>query len=490
MKNLVLLSSIAVLARDVTAMYNGLAVTPQMGWDNWNSFGCDVSEDLLLNTARKIVSYGLRDAGYTYVILDDCWSSGRSPGANGSLIANSTRFPNGMADVADRIHDLGLRFGMYSSAGSMTCARYTGSLGYEEVDAQTFADWGVDYLKYDNCYNEGQSGTPLITYNRYKKMQVALNNTGRPILYSLCNWGEDYPWKWAQTISNSWRTSGDITDFFDRHDPRCPCPPSNGINCALPGFHCSAMNILGKAAPYIDKGIPGSWNDLDMLEVGNGGMTDAEYVAHFTMWALVKSPLVMGNDFAKLGGRDLSILINPAVIAVSQDPMGAGAFRRWIYDVEDRDGMAEAGTIQMWSGALSGGDFVVALLNAGTRPRMMNATLADIFVDSGAEHSELAQQSWDLYDLWGNRMPEEIAAGIIGGNVTLGAGAANVTDYYYNATAKSYAEGLASNDMLLMGTAAGSVQPMGVVEAMVEGHGVRVFRMRMRSRLLRRRDEL
>jgi alpha-galactosidase len=140
-----------------------------------------------------MAEYGLRDAGYHYVVLDDCWSAGRT--SNGTLIANSTRFPNGMAHVADQIHRLGMGFGMYSSAGTMTCARYAGSLGYEEIDAQTFANWGVDYLKYDNCFNEGQSGTPQITYNRYNTMAKALNKTGRPILYSLCNWGEDYPWK-------------------------------------------------------------------------------------------------------------------------------------------------------------------------------------------------------------------------------------------------------------------------------------------------------
>lgn len=154
-----------------------------------------MSEDLLLGTAQKIVEYGLRDVGYYYVVLDDCWSVGRDPSNNNSLVANSTRFPNGMADVATSIHELGLGFGMYSSAGTMTCGRYAGSLGYEEVDANTFASWGVDYLKYDNCFNEGQSGTPLITYTRYKEMSTALNKTGRPILYGMCNWGEDYPWK-------------------------------------------------------------------------------------------------------------------------------------------------------------------------------------------------------------------------------------------------------------------------------------------------------
>lgn len=178
-----------ILSQPVFALYppNGLAQTPQMGWDNWNFAGCDVSENLLLETAEKMVEIGLRDAGYKHVILDDCWSNGRY--SNGSLRPDFDKFPNGMAHVADRLHSLGLKFGMYSSAGTYTCARYTGSLGREKQDAKSFASWGVDYLKYDNCYNEGQSGTSLITSDRYRAMGDALNATGRQILYGLCNWG-------------------------------------------------------------------------------------------------------------------------------------------------------------------------------------------------------------------------------------------------------------------------------------------------------------
>jgi alpha-galactosidase len=235
---------------------------------SWNAFACAVSEDLLLTTANQIASYGLRDAGYQYVVLDDCWSDGRN--SSGYLKYNSTKFPNGMAHVANQMHKLNMKFGMYSDAGTYTCGRFAGSLGYEQKDADLWASWGVDYLKYDNCYNEGQSGTAEITFNRYKVMGKALNATGRQILYSLCNWGEDYPWKWGQTLANSWRISGDIYDSFDRPDPRCPCTGDQGYNCALPGFHCSMMNIVNKVSAFVDKGIPGAWNDLDMLEVGNG----------------------------------------------------------------------------------------------------------------------------------------------------------------------------------------------------------------------------
>jgi alpha-galactosidase len=206
--------------------------------DNWNAFGCDVSEELLLQTAQLIVDYGLKDLGYHYVILDDCWSAGRNASNNNSIIPDPTKFPRGMAAVADDLHAIGLGFGMYSDAGKYTCGGYAGSLGYETVDANTFASWRVDYLKYDNCYNEGQAGNQLISYTRkvkaiqlhdlvtdccrYATMSKALNATGRPILYSLCNWGEDYPWNWGSTIANSWRISGDVYDSFDEYDARCP----------------------------------------------------------------------------------------------------------------------------------------------------------------------------------------------------------------------------------------------------------------------------
>lgn len=191
-----LLSLLLTSSPAEAASYNGLAITPQMGWDNWNAFACDVDADLLASSARSIVDLGLRNLGYEYVILDDCWSTGRNTSGNGSIIVDTSKFPNGMAAVADGIHSLNLKFGMYSDAGRYTCGQYEGSLGHEAVDAQTFADWGVDYLKYDNCYNQGNAGTQYLSRNRYNTMSEALNATGRPVLYSLCNWGEDYPWNW------------------------------------------------------------------------------------------------------------------------------------------------------------------------------------------------------------------------------------------------------------------------------------------------------
>jgi alpha-galactosidase len=191
-----------LLALRAAAVKNGLARTPQMGWNNWNSLGCDVSQDLLLGTSKVLVHSGLREVGYNYVVLDDCWQDGRDE--NGYMRVDKEKFPNGMKYIADQLHEQGLLYGMYSSAGELTCAKYDGSLDYEVEDATNWASWDVDYLKYDNCYHMGRFGTPKITYDRYSTMAKALNATGRPILYSLCNWGEDYVWTW---VGNHYKTS-------------------------------------------------------------------------------------------------------------------------------------------------------------------------------------------------------------------------------------------------------------------------------------------
>ncbi|KAI4130612.1 MAG: hypothetical protein LQ347_003309 [Umbilicaria vellea] len=443
-----------------------------------------------------MVDYGLRDLGYHYVILDDCWSSGRTP--NGTLQANATKFPNGMAAVADQIHNMGLGYGMYSSAGAMTCAQYPGSLGVEKQDASTFASWGVDYLKYDNCYNEGQYGTALISYSRYNAMSQALNATGRSILYSMCNWGQDQPWNWAQTMANSWRISGDVYDSFDRPDDRCPCTDQEGNNCQLPGFHCSIMNIVNKAAYIGSKAQPGAWNDMDMLEVGNGGMTDDEQITHFTMWAILKSPLIIGTNVPAMSPQALSIYSNPAVIAINQDPAGSEVKRNWRYFVNDTDQYGQ-GEIQLWTGSLANGDYVVCLLNAGNSPRSMNATLTEIFFDESSAGSvgpapQLMQQ-WDVYDLWANRISNATAMAIINNNSTSGSNYTVMNNKNsttrYNATEISYAQGLAMNATALFGSKVGSVSPMGTLTAEVAGHGVALFRLRSQGTpSMRKRDEL
>ncbi|KAJ5437849.1 Alpha-galactosidase [Penicillium daleae] len=457
------------------ALENGLARTPQLGWNTWNSFGCSMNETVILDAAKLIVELGFKDLGYNYVVLDDCWSAGRN--SSGYLVPDSQKFPNGIADVADKIHSMGLKIGIYSSAGTMTCARYAGSLGFEEKDAAVWASWGIDYLKYDNCYNQGEEGTPKLSYDRYNAMGKALNATGRPILYSLCNWGSDGPWNFAPTIANSWRTSGDLTNVWDRVDANCPCAELDGLDCKLPGYHCSVMNVLNKAVYYPSKAYAGAWNDLDMLLVGNGGLTDVEAISHFSLWAALKSPMLMTNVMTKIDGPTLSILQNTAVLAVSQDPQGSSAVRIWRYYVD-------GGEIQMYSGPLSGGDQIVLLLNAGTKARDMNATLNDIFWENGPEGTaSQAKSSWDVYDLWAGRMSNDTANAIIQGgeNATR---PINMTSQ--GGASKVYSQVPLPTSNALMGSKVGTVKAGGRVTAHVQPHGVAMLRLRQ----IKTNDEL
>ncbi|KAG4444303.1 hypothetical protein IFR05_000177 [Cadophora sp. M221] len=466
--------SIAALTGQAIAVNNGLARTPQMGWNNWNSLGCDVSESLLLDTSKTLVNSGLRDVGYNYVVLDDCWSDGRDE--KDFLKVDMKKFPNGMNSVADEIHRQGLLFGMYSSAGEMTCARYAGSLDYETNDAISFANWDVDYLKYDNCYHMGRFGTPKLSFDRYKVMADALNATGRPILYSLCNWGEDFSHTWGMSIANSWRMSGDIYDSFSRPDDLCPCSNAADPHCIAPGSHCSVVNIVNKVAAFADRAQPGGWNDLDMLEVGNGGMTDDEYKAHFSLWAALKSPLLMGNDLRTLSANALTILNNPAVIAINQDPEGRSVSRVRRSDAApDKYGIGE---IQVWSGSLYGGDQVVLLLNAGGKDTRISASLAEIFLHEGPEGSApQVQEEWEVYDLWAGRMDDILGQKILDAEVDQLESLFKDANWY-NSTTLSYKDGLKKSDPRLMGKKIGTVDPSGTLSAKVKKHSVEMFRLR------------
>ncbi|RBQ97162.1 hypothetical protein VDGD_09373 [Verticillium dahliae] len=268
----------------------------QRAQNNWNAFACDVSEHLLLRTSERIVNLGLRDLGYNTVVLDDCWQDPAGRDAKGKVQPDLAKFPRGMKAISDALHAQNLKFGMYSSAGELTCARFAGSLDHEQDDADSFAAWGVDFLKYDNCFHMGRMGTPEISFNRFKAMSDALKASGRDIALNLCNWGEDYVHTWGASLAHAWRMSGDIYDSFTRPDDLCSCASVADPFCVAPGTQCSVLFILNKVAPFADRAIPGGWNDLDMLEVGRGGMTDEEYKAHFALWAALKSPLMLGSD--------------------------------------------------------------------------------------------------------------------------------------------------------------------------------------------------
>lgn len=417
---------------------------------------------------------GLRDLGYKVIIFDDAMTEKRRD-SRGNLVANATKFPSGLKVLANDLHAMGLQYGVYSSAGKFTCGGYPGSLGYEKQDAQWWASLGADYLKYDNCYNEGLSGTPKLSQDRYAAMSNALNTTGRNFTFSLCNWGDDKPWEWASTIANSARISGDIFDSYDMPTTSCPCGPDD-YYCELPGYQCSVLNILGKASYIVSKNQPGYWNDLDMLEVGNGAMTYDEYKTHFSMWAAIKSPLIMGNDLTKMSPRDFAILINPAVLAISQDAAGSAIARRWRKTLPtgdaDQYGVAET---QCWQGALDNGDQVVAFVNAANTTQTIGSSLVDVF--GGLATNANARRAWDVYDVWGNQtvMPDDVAAAVLNGSVPVADGTGS---YYYNATRLSFQDGIAANVSLLFGTYTTRVPARGTLSATVPRHGVAMFRLR------------
>ncbi|MFJ5972451.1 NPCBM/NEW2 domain-containing protein [Streptomyces sp. NPDC093060] len=298
---------------------DGLALTPPMGFNNWNSTHCraDFNEAMVKGIADLFVAKGLKDAGYQYVNLDDCWALPNRD-ADGKLVPDPARFPNGIKAVADYVHSKGLKLGIYTSAGVKTCnsAGFPGALGHEYSDAQQFADWGVDYLKYDNCNNLGVDAKL-----RYRTMRDALEATGRPIVYSICEWGENKPWEWASDVGHLWRTTGDISDSWG-----------------------SMLSILKQNLPLAPYAGPGHWNDPDMLEVGNGGMTDTEYRSHFSLWSVMAAPLLIGTDLRKASQATFDILDNKEVIAVDQDPLGkqgtvvSSAGGRWVIAKQMKDG--------------------------------------------------------------------------------------------------------------------------------------------------------
>ncbi|PVH99353.1 glycoside hydrolase family 27 protein [Periconia macrospinosa] len=451
-----------------------------MGWNNWNAFGCDVSEELLLTTSDAIISLGLRDLGYDYVVLDDCWQDANGRDKNGKLQPELNKFPNGLKSISDHLHSKGLKYGMYSSAGEMTCARFAGSLDHEVDDANSFAEWGVDMLKYDSCYHMGRVGTPTVSFNRFKAMSDALQATGRNILLNLCNWGEDLVHTWGMSISNSWRMSGDIYDAFTRPDDLCGCNTlaPGDVNCVAPGTHCSVLFILNKVAPYADRSIPGGWSDLDMLEVGQGGMTDEEYKAHFALWAGLKSPLFLGNDLRSMSPKALSIINNPAILALSQDPHGRSMtrVRRDTNVAADEWGIGET---HVWAGHLHNGDQAVILVNFGGKDIDIKVSLAELFIPFGpggsAPHNKF---DWAIHDLWAHRMSEATAESLIAASTEPERAAILKAANWYNATEIPYEKGLREEDPRLFGEKIGVVKAGGVLKEKVKSHSAKVFRLR------------
>src|SRR5579883_1200777 len=329
-------------AQRVLAQSGQIAATPPMGWNSWNHFHGDVSDAIVRGMADAKVSSGMRDAGYRYINIDDTWEGpGRAP--DGSIRTNS-KFPD-MKALCDYVHSKGLKIGIYSSPGPSTCAGYEGSFRHEEQDAKTYAAWGFDYLKYDWC-----SASEVYDYHSmpavYAKMGRALLATGRPIVFSLCQYGVLHVEQWGASVGvNLWRTTGDISD--------------NWQSMSHIGF-----DLQLHLPPYAG---PGHWNDPDMLEIGNGGMTDTEYRTHMSLWCLLAAPLLAGNDLRNMSSATRAILTNKEVIAVDQDPLGKEATR-----------VAKEGDLEVWARPLADGSYAVGLFNRGPSPATVTARWADV----------------------------------------------------------------------------------------------------------------
>ncbi|KAJ1383006.1 Glycosyl hydrolase, all-beta [Sesbania bispinosa] len=344
---------------------NGLGHTPPMGWNSWNHFNCQIDEDLIRETADAMVSMGLATLGYQYVNIDDCWGE-LNRDSQGNLVPKASTFPSGIKALSDYVHSKGLKLGIYSDAGNQTCSkRMPGSLGHEVQDAKTFASWGIDYLKYDNCENNDISPR-----KRYPPMSEALLNSGRPIFFSLCEWGSEDPATWAKSVGNSWRTTGDIEDTWDSM--------------------ISRADQNDKWASYAG---PGGWNDPDMLEVGNGGMTTEEYRAHFSIWALAKAPLLIGCDIRALDATTKEILTNTEVIAVNQDKLGVQGKK-----------VKSKNDLEVWAGPLSDNKLAVILWNRSSSKATVTASWSDLGLETGT--------SIDARDLWAHSTQSSVSGEI------------------------------------------------------------------------------
>ncbi len=352
-----------------------LAPTPPMGWNTWNIFQTKIDEPLLKSMVDAYVSSGMRDAGYTYFVLDDGWMA-MERDAGGQLIADPKKFPNGMKAFADYVHSKGMKFGIYNCAGTKTCAGYPGTRGHEYEDARLYASWGVDYLKFDWCNAEGQNAR-----ESYLTMSRALKATGRPIVFSLCEWGSNRPWIWGKEAGQLWRTTGDIGPVFEKDLKK------NGWSAL------SVLNILDRQDSIRQYAGPGRWNDPDMLEVGNG-MTVNQDKAHFSIWCMLAAPLMAGNDLHKMTEETKNILTNKEAVAIDQDPLGVVGFKYYQFD-----GM------EILVKPLSGGNLAVCFLNRSDRPQTINFEwLAHTIQDKvSATNVDFTKATYKVRDLWAKK---------------------------------------------------------------------------------------
>jgi alpha-galactosidase len=334
--------------------FTGLALTPPMGWNSWNKLACEgINEKVLRDVADAMVRTGMQGAGYQYIVIDDCWQVDRD--SAGTIVADPVKFPSGIKALADYIHSKGLKFGIYSCAGRLTCGKRPGSRGYEFADARQYALWGVDYLKYDWCYTEGQNAQ-----ESYLLMRDAIYKAGRPMVFSLCEWGLSKPWLWADSVGHLWRTTGDILNNWDVPDAKDGKVWAGGVVINL-----DMQKNLEKYAG------PDRWNDPDMLEVGNGGLTPEEERAHFSLWCMLAAPLMAGNDVRTMSAATKEILTNKEAIAVDQDSLGRQGYK--ILDGEE---------LEIFMKPLAGGDTAICIFNRSNGPKKVDLNWDDYKISS------------------------------------------------------------------------------------------------------------
>lgn len=359
-----------------TGKFKGMANKPPMGWNSWNTFETHIDEQLVKETADLMVATGMAAAGYNYIVLDDGWMT-RERDKDGNLVPDPEKFPSGMQSLIDYVHSKGLKFGLYNCAGTKTCAGYPGTRGYEYQDARFYASLNIDFLKYDWCNTAG-----INAKEAYATMSNALKTAGKPIVFSLCEWGDNQPWEWGEPIGNLWRVSGDIYPCFD-------CEHKHPENWSSWGV----MKIVEMRKDIRKYSGPDHWNDFDMLEVGNG-MTFAEDKSHFTMWSMMASPLIAGNDFRKMSKETLSILTNKEIIAVNQDKLGIQGFK---YNAQDG--------VEVWVKPLADGNWAVTFLNRSDVTKRINFNWKQNEINDTDFNlqTNFAATTYNLKDLWKNK---------------------------------------------------------------------------------------
>jgi alpha-galactosidase len=363
-----------------------------MGWNSWNTFGHAINETVVRETADALISTGLKNYGYNYIVIDDCWSIKDRRDGNGDLIANPEKFPNGMKALADYVHEKGFKLGIYSDAAEKTCAGYPGSLDFEDQDAKLWASWGIDFLKYDYCH------APLfdqaIAIERYTRMGKALQNSGREFLYSLCEWGNQAPHLWGRQVGGQmWRVSGDVYDSW--------------VNLQIQNWQPLGIDTsIDIAQDVHSHGGPGGWNDLDMLVVGlkgkgqiaGVGMSFIEYQTHMSVWVMACSPLMIGCDVRSMDSESASLLMNREVLSVNQDALGIPAAR-----------VKRIGSCEVWTKRLADESTAVAVINRGSRTEEIHVRARDIGL---LDTLKLARDLWAGLDIadFKTELPLQVAA--------------------------------------------------------------------------------